>query len=630
MSTKTLRKRIALVAVTALTAGVISVVASPAANAGYGTNVEAGNATNPALAVADTLYIAAVSTSTGSATALTTSSTAPGSTPDVTSANSLGLVDVGDLASTTGLTAGTTTTAVLLSTGAISVYASQTTDTGGTIVVTGGTITSSTGIALNSTATAAAGGTNTNIRNWGVVAKPNAGVTSMTIQYYSGYTMTGTAATDAAIVANPTGATGLSLQGQITVTVTSSSVAGVLAASTSAVYGAASGTQPGTALTADATTYIGSAAFDTDMHLQVRVRDAFRNAISGTTGLLQVTATNGALVNIEAGNATSDGVGSTDFVSTASPDAAMVQVSAPSNAPVTTTVTVSWNGTVVGSKTMVFTGKVAKVEIFSAERGALSGTANAFYWKLSDAAGNPTYTTISSVARSAYPLTTLFENTAVRSGSVSSVSTPRQRDYDLASNYSTVTNGRSYFTCKSTAGAGKLGLTYTNLDGSVVTSNVLDVNCAGDAVTYKASWDKASYIPGDLATLTITGFDSNGNIANDKAAISTTLPTVSIGGLDKTITGPTTADVFDGGSLTYKYTIGATEGSYSGSVKFTTIDERYASVVSAAGAPAVTTNIVVKSATTAVSNADVLKSIVALIASINKQIQALQKLILKR
>jgi hypothetical protein len=34
--------------------------------------------------------------------------------------------------------------------------------------------------------------------------------------------------------------------------------------------------------------------------------------------------------------------------------------------------------------------------------------------------------------------------------------------------------------------------------------------------------------------------------------------------------------------------------------------------------------------TATVSNADVLKSIVALIASINKQIQALQKLILKR
>jgi hypothetical protein len=157
------------------------------------------------------------------------------------------------------------------------------------------------------------------------------------------------------------------------------------------------------------------------MFLQVRVRDAFRNAISGTTGLLQVSSTGGALVNIEAGSVAADGTTTTDFVSTASPDAAMVQVSAPSNAPVTTTVTVSWNGTVIGSKTMVFSGKVAKVEIYGAERGSLGGASNAFYWKLSDAAGNPTYTTISAVARTAYPIGHLFENTAVRTGAVSSI-----------------------------------------------------------------------------------------------------------------------------------------------------------------------------------------------------------------
>jgi hypothetical protein len=38
----------------------------------------------------------------------------------------------------------------------------------------------------------------------------------------------------------------------------------------------------------------------------------------------------------------------------------------------------------------------------------------------------------------------------------------------------------------------------------------------------------------------------------------------------------------------------------------------------------------IKDPNTGTTNADVLKSIVALIASINKQIQALQKLILKR
>jgi hypothetical protein len=45
---------------------------------------------------------------------------------------------------------------------------------------------------------------------------------------------------------------------------------------------------------------------------------------------------------------------------------------------------------------------------------------------------------------------------------------------------------------------------------------------------------------------------------------------------------------------------------------------------------AVTLPYKIASGVTTVSNADVLKSIVALIASINKQIQALQKLILKR
>ena len=630
MSTKTIKQRIALVAVSALTAGLFSVVSAPVANAGYGTNVLAATGTNPALAVADTLYIASQPSITGSGVSIGTSTTALASAPATSAARSAGLVNVSDLAG--GLTAGTTTTATLLSTGGISVYAAQTTDTAGTIVVTGGTLSASSGTTLqgvNSTATVAVGGNNTDVANWGVVVRPNSGVTSMTIAYYSGYTRTDTLSTDlAALYANPTGATGLSLQGQIIVTVTTASVAGVVSSAKSGVFGAASGSQPGTALTADAATYLGATNWTADLFAQIRIRDAFETAITGA-GLLQVTATNGALVNVAAGAVNADGTGSTAFVSTAAPDAAMIQVSAPTSAPLITTITASWNGTVIGTKTMQFTGKVAKVELYSPVIGALSTTTDNFvYYKLSDASGNPTYTTISAIAVSAYPYTALSENTAVRSGKVTALA--KERNYNLASNYSTVTTGRAQFTCDSTAGTGKMGLTFTNLDGSIVNSNILDVKCAGGAVTYKAAWDKASYTPGDLATLKITGYDSKGNVANDVAAVSTTLPVVAIGGLDKTITGPTTADVLDGGSISYKYTVGATEGTYSGKVTFTTIDERYASDVSAAGADAVTITLKVASSTATVSNADVLKSIVALIASINKQIQALQKLILKR
>jgi len=77
--------------------------------------------------------------------------------------------------------------------------------------------------------------------------------------------------------------------------------------------------------------------------------------------------------------------------------------------------------------------------------------------------------------------------------------------------------------------------------------------------------------------------------------------------------------------LALTYTVGlataaATAGTYAGVVTFTT--------------PALGTTQALKYSIVdpsgAVSNADVLKSIVALIASINKQSQALQKLIQKK
>jgi hypothetical protein len=76
---------------------------------------------------------------------------------------------------------------------------------------------------------------------------------------------------------------------------------------------------------------------------------------------------------------------------------------------------------------------------------------------------------------------------------------------------------------------------------------------------------------------------------------------------------------FSGGVVKCVYAAGNTDGSYSYSFDVTTETAQSASVgaVKVAGA-------------SGVSNAEVLKSIVALIASINKQIQALQKLILKR
>jgi hypothetical protein len=144
--------------------------------------------------------------------------------------------------------------------------------------------------------------------------------------------------------------------------------------------------------------------------------------------------------------------------------------------------------------------------------------------------------------------------------------------------------------------------------------------------------DKAAYNPGEVAVLTVEGLDSKGNrvfgpAADDNAATaaeaerSNALGTgVSIAGSYLTpVTAALAADVFVNGLATYRFVVGATAGSFSVAVNL----------------PAVTTGTAQTVAYKinsdgSVSNADVLKSIVALIASINKQIQALQKLILKR
>ena len=96
--------------------------------------------------------------------------------------------------------------------------------------------------------------------------------------------------------------------------------------------------------------------------------------------------------------------------------------------------------------------------------------------------------------------------------------------------------------------------------------------------------------------------------------------TVNTGGFTATGAACTAASTVTAGVKTCKYSALNTEGAYAFSVDVTTATAQDASIGT----------LPVKPSTTAVSNADVLKSIVALIASINKQIQALQKLILKR
>jgi hypothetical protein len=180
-------------------------------------------------------------------------------------------------------------------------------------------------------------------------------------------------------------------------------------------------------------------------------------------------------------------------------------------------------------------------------------------------------------------------------------------------------------------------------NGSVVKSNEMTVLCGGAAYSYTAALDKASYVQGEIATMTVTFKDATGNLANSLQVLDTCSGTPSSSPVtDAVISAPmmssvgssslytystttSTCGIYVGSAGTKKYTFtvgtatGLTEGNYNAVVSFPTID--------------VATSVPYKVSTvaaTGVSNADVLKAIVSLIASINKQIAALQKALLKK
>ena len=629
MSTKTMKQRIALVAVSALTAGFLSVASTPAANAA--NNLQFNN-TSPNGAV--TVMNVGTTTNVSGAAVITATDGNP---------SSVGLVNVSSLGS--NLFPGTTQTAVLIKTGTLVVYSlGSTTDTdlANTVVYTveGGTISGlTTGDGINTTRTT--GVCSDAAANCVAGISPNAGATQMIVRMYNGamatYDNDGSASEAGAVAAALASPSTGTLKGQITVTLVDANAAGVLATSKSGAYWVSDYNEA--AVTADEAGYSGSTDFGQNLFLDVRVRDSYSTAIT-STGLLQAVATGGAYVNIAPASATSTGTAATDFYSGAAPDSEEILISNPTGNPMAGTVTVTWDGTVIATKTYGFSGKVAKVELSSPVIGKTSNTSNNIAtYTLRDAAGNVVYADYSGSDNAATPPSGLASRSAAITGSATAVSTSATGARDLSISLTTgvVTSGRVAFTCGSTAGAGTIGLSYVNNDGSTVNSNDLAVKCAGDAVKYTASYDKAVYAPGEIATLTLKFTDSKGNAANDITDVDSDGTggeiTISTAGMSQTVSGPSDsgasgADI-DQGTLEFKYAVGVTEGTYTNVINVPDVNEA-ATAANLSGTAAVSATLTVKAAGTTVSNADVLKSIVALIASINKQIQALQKLILKR
>jgi len=359
-------------------------------------------------------------------------------------------------------------------------------------------------------------------------------------------------------------------------------------------------------------------------YIALALNDAYGADLT-TSGALIATATNGALVNIsvDAAGTTSTGVKATVGANE------YVRVDTPTlGTPVSTVVTVTFNGTVVGTKTIKLRGygkSIAVTDVTVGKSGiAYTDTstngAGSFLYQWKDANGDVVPGGAVS-ATSSTGLTTLV--TAVYGGAGASVgNTVARAAVSPTTTTSTTSYGDGKFTCTGATKSGSATLAVagynTNLD--LVVSPTFTVTCGGVLDTWTISTDKASYLTGDIGTLTVTGKDANGAMVTDIATLAGITGNVTIGGGATFVTTPVSADTFTKGVKTYKFLVGNTEGNYGASV----------TVTGATDTTAKTLQYKVSSGSTAVSNADVLKSIVALIASINKQIQALQALILKK
>ena len=609
MSNTTLRKRIALTAIAALAAGMLSFASAPVASA-HG----AAGAAN--IDVTD-------GTDNGSLFVATAAST--GVTGVVHSATDLASLSGDAAAVSKGLlvkdsTSGTAQTATVLAGGVLSLYAPVTTTSA--MTASGGTFSAGQqagGTGSTSTANVTYSANNSTVLFSGLTAaSPIAALWTApttpgtyTVGLYVGNGL-GTLPT----VDTPK----VTLAAQMTITVVAASAGGSYSApysacNTSTVVATASGIDSTSSRDNGQQWYIN---FDLD--------DAYD--VSLGSGNIVATATNGALIEFGTSTATSAAGTASTKVEYGSSQARSVRIDqGTAGAPVTTTVTISFNGVTVCTKTVTIKGEVASLEIGDLLTGDLSSangstlsnrdgttrTGQFGYFLAKDSAGNIVDQDHNgTVAQDSATLTPLITGLTLVTGTTGSTSDNNYR-------------GTIAWTCGAVASSAQMRFDFTNTtSGKVVKSPAFTARCADNPYTYTAGWDKASYVQGELAKLTVKFLDSKGNPSNslNPGASVITAPMMTL----VSTTGSATAILKADGSVEYTFAVGLstglTAGTYTSTVDFSSLTAVAASVA--------TPTYKVGTGTTSVTNEEVLKSIVALIASINKQIQALQKLILKR
>ena len=576
MSKKTIKQRIALVAVSALTAGVFSVVSAPAAKAAdITTAITAAGA-----AVADGNILVSGNICAATSASLTAPLALDGVSPDATPFETTATGKILTVPVGATLTVGGNASDVTAISGPLSVLSLAVTGTS-TLAVTTANKQEVTGPAT-----------------------------------FHAFSLLATAVGTGTIVAGTATGTTPTTANTITVNIVAACSTGTYSASKSSVSATTDGTTSSIAV-ANVDVAVTAASGD-NIYIMVDGDNAYDTAL--VSGSYSVSATNGALVSTGTTWGTAPAAGSLSSAVQATTNGILFARIAPASAAAggTTVVTITHDGTPVTTKTLTFLGEATKINIVSATSGTVSttstGSTGLIVFSLTDAAGRsvPGDISLDSLTASARTPAITEGKDATISAAVPTSVTAAAAAFPSPG----TTFGVEGFDCTTVGGTGSTTLKLKHTQATSLTSITTEVValCAGGVDTYTISTDKASYSIGEIATVTITAKDSTGAAVSDATSVGAAGIFTFGGGTP--VVAAAAADLFSKGVRKYQAQV-TTAGTFN-------------TVVTIAGGTTSSATASYKVGGGDVSNAEILKSIVALIASINKQIAALQKLILKR
>ncbi|NBR25627.1 MAG: hypothetical protein EBU08_17975, partial [Micrococcales bacterium] len=557
MSTKTLKKRIAVVAVSALTAGFLSVASAPVANAGAGDAITAPD-----------IFVAAAA-SAGSAEA------------------------IGQCAiSSTALQASISTvnsTGTVLAVGAVIKF-TTTTNGEGQLRVTGPAK-----LSLGTNAP----NTSTISQDAKAVGFEAIGAEMAKLEV--------TGAGDIVVTAynNLTIGSGTSVK-TFSITGVDTCASGATPVAANSFFTLRNNADEGGSATDDVMA-AGDLKYSQKQYIAVELKNQYKSDLTGSAGLLTAEGTGNVLVGVNQDGSTNVGFGTTAATVANAIDIFVAQnTTLAPGAPLTTTVTIKYNGVTLATKTLTFHGIGTSIVVDPADvTVGSSGGTGAFKFLVKDAAGNNLNTGLAGSTTPAFGSFTAAAAGFVSAGIVLSATG--------TADSSGSTKATGTFACTSEASApvssGTQSVTIGAIIGTtLIKSNAFTARCGAPNIrAFTASMDKVTYSPGEIATLTLGATDRHAAIVGDTATVGTAFNQISIPGMTIIGSAISSGDAFTNGVKTYKFRVDQNEGSFVAQAQVSVHAD-----AATAEKSVKTIQYTIKASGSTVTNAEVLKSIVAL------------------